>query len=561
MMVVLCLTNLVNYVDRGIIPGAADRFTDFIAKSGQGVPGGANMLLGALQSAFIVGFSLGSVAIGHAVHAYSPFWLSSAGLATWCAAACGAGAARSAGSYTLLFVARCVSGVGEAGFVTVGGPYIQDSGGAAQGKWLGAFYAMVPTGTALGYGYGTLVADTWNWSYCFFVEALLMAPLAAAFFVSRDDGAAAFKKMDDAEDEDDSEDDDRRSLESSESVDWDEIRGAMGFDRPVPEHRRKPLSFVAEALLCLRQPCFPWVGLGYAGYAGSIIGFSTFAPSIAVGLGLWGSQSGASISFSATIAVSGILGTPLGGALLDKWTERRRSTTTRIVAALELALGFVASGFVVVAYACLATDRATFLGRLFVGTLPLFAATAPMNVAMFESVPRENRALGQALGVLIMHALGDVPTPIIVGALKDKLAPACTPRGAHDSLGDDCPSQRGRLRSIALACAAWLLWSLLAFFIAYFKAAMLARRNNPNLQRRMRPVVHAVVNPVQQTSSSRTPSPVFDAPLLDHQFRGHHHHHHHHEGGGGGGGGGAPPPLDEAAVAIRGHKQVNMDAT
>lgn len=452
------------------MPGASDYFTAFIAKSwtsGSGV----STLFGALQSAFIVGFTIGSVAVGSLVHRRSPFGLAACGLLAWCVAAAVAGAARWAESYLLLLVARACSGLGEAGFTTVGSPYIQDAAGTAQGTWLGAFYAMIPFGTAVGYGYGTLVAGALNWSWAFFIEAVAMLPLAACFALSLDDGSSAFVLHDinDDNEDDDEEGTDNDEDSTAESLDLRRLRDAMGFSVAQSEEQDvtpKPPTLWAEALLCLRQPCFIWIGLGYAGYSGSIIGFSTFAPSIVVGLGLWSSMSVASIAFSATIATAGVVGTPLGGILLDSWARRRSS---RLGAALELSLILVACGGLFVAYAALATEKVSFLGRLFVGTLPLFAATAPMNVAILESVPRANRALGQGLGVLCLHAFGDVPTPILVGYLKDTVAPACNPKGKHDELGDNCPRQRRNLRLVTLVCAAWLLWAVLGFSIAYLK--------------------------------------------------------------------------------------------
>jgi len=460
MMVALVLTNLVNYVDRGIVPGAADAFLAFIASSRRPGSLGPNAYFGALQSAFVVGFSAGSVAVGSLVHRAPPFGLAACGLSAWIVAACVAGGSRYVGSYFLLLAARACSGVGEAGFVTVGGPYIQDVAGEHQGAWLGVFYAMIPAGTAIGYGYGVAVAEALTWSWAFFFEAVAMAPLALCFALSADDGSSAFE-ADEADEDDD-------------SVDLDHFRGALGLD-PVPEAAPPPPPTLwAEVKLCFSQPCFVWVALGYAGYAGSIIGFSTFGPSILVGLGLWSSMAAASLAFSATVAASGFLGTPLGGLALDAWAKR--SPRSRLAAALELSLLLVTAGGLFVASAAFATDKSTFLVRLFLGTLPLFAATAPMNVAVYESVPRSNRALGSALGTLLMHALGDVPTPILFGAAKDALAPDCTPRGERDALGDDCPRQRKNLRLVALAAAAWLIFSLLGFAIAYLKARLAAAR-------------------------------------------------------------------------------------
>jgi hypothetical protein len=64
-----------------------------------------------------------------------------------------------------------------------------------------------------------------------------------------------------------------------------------------------------------------------------------------------------------------------------------------------------------------------------------------------------------------------VPSPIIVGALKDRLAPKCTPRESDD--GDDvyipegCDHQQTQLRLVILFIIAWLLTSPIAFGTAY----------------------------------------------------------------------------------------------
>ena len=506
LMVLLCATNMVNYIDRGIIPGAADKFDAFIEES-KGSKG-VNAYFGALQSAFIVGFSVGSIVVGHLVHTQPPFRLSAYGLVAWCASAVAAGCAKVAGSYELLLLGRMASGLGEAGFVTVGGPYIQDVAGAKQGTWLGAFYCAIPLGTAIGYGYGALIAETWNWSWCFFIEAIVMLPLAWSFFVSKDDGSLSFhqdkkkrRRRVAAEDDDDDDESDNKDAESDDTdiigsfdsddddldvegprrrtaeSDDDEGRHHLGISSASSSTSKKKkkknfkvgefaLGVREELILCLGQPTFGWVALGYAGYAGALLGFSTFAPSIVVGLGLWSSMPAASIAFSGTIAASGIIGTPLGGSALDAWTRTRSSTGNREIPALELSLLFNGVGALLVVGAALAKTQALFLGMLFVGTVPLFAATSPMNVALYSSVPHANRAFGSALGVMIMHAFGDVPTPIIVGALKDALAPACTLGRHEDKVADECIHQRFRLRLIAIGCAAWLVFSLLGFGIA-----------------------------------------------------------------------------------------------
>ena len=52
--------------------------------------------------------------------------------------------------------------------------------------------------------------------------------------------------------------------------------------------------------------------------------------------------------------------------------------------------------------------------------------TAGVNVALMWSVPPENRAMAMALSVIIIHLLGDVPSPVVIGAIDLKNAPQTT---------------------------------------------------------------------------------------------------------------------------------------
>jgi len=435
-MSLLVLTNLLNYVDRGVIPGASGEFTSFVESSREFDGAGASAAFGALTSAFIVGYSVACVVVGHLVHHRSPFKMTGVGLVLWCVAAVLAALAKPARSYTVLLLARMLSGVGEAGFVTVGGPFIQDAGGARQGLWLGVFYAAIPTGTAIGYGYGAAIAAEWTWPVAFYCEAIAMLPLAYLFYRSRDDGSRVVAARPSGVDDD------------AETA---------------------PPTVKEELAAIVHTRTFAWVSLGYAGYTGAVIGFSTFGPSIVVGLGLWDDQTAASLAFSGTLAFSGLVGTTLGGVLLDAWVSHKKGS--RLRRALEASILLVLVGMCCIAPAAFATRRGEFLAYLAAGTLPLFAATTPMNVAVFESVPRRHRAFAQSVATLAMHAFGDVPTPVVIGVLKDALAPACTPDG-KGHLGDACTEQRqrGDLRGITFGCACYFGFSVLAFAIARFRA-------------------------------------------------------------------------------------------
>lgn len=103
------------------------------------------------------------------------------------------------------------------------------------------------------------------------------------------------------------------------------------------------------------------------GYSGAVIGFSTFGPAIAVGLGLWSDTTTASIAFSGTLAFSGIVGTPVGGILLDLWAQHdaaRRLTTLgrgvdcqRLTRSLDLSIVLCALGAIIIANAAYARSQ------------------------------------------------------------------------------------------------------------------------------------------------------------------------------------------------------------
>ena len=114
-----------------------------------------------------------------------------------------------------------------------------------------------------------------------------------------------------------------------------------------------------------------------------------------------------------------------------------------------------------------------FLLLLTLGAFSLFMTTAGNNIAIMRSVPREHRSFALALATLGAHLFGDVPSPIVLGALEDALAPKCVPEYDDDgddggfSIGPECASQRAKLRFTWLLCVLWLGWTVLGFGAAW----------------------------------------------------------------------------------------------
>lgn len=68
------------------------------------------------------------------------------------------------------------------------------------------------------------------------------------------------------------------------------------------------------------------------------------------------------------------------------------------------------------------------------GLVGLFSAQSGLNIATMLSVPLPQRSCSIAMITLILHLTGDVPSPIIVGLIKDSLAPHCTSASTSSSI-------------------------------------------------------------------------------------------------------------------------------
>jgi hypothetical protein len=86
------------------------------------------------------------------------------------------------------------------------------------------------------------------------------------------------------------------------------------------------------------------------------------------------------------------------------------------------------------------------------------------------SVPEQHRGFAVALNSVIIHALGDVPSPVVAGILKDSLAPGCTGNDIDDktSSSPDCREDSDGLRLTMLIISFWLLWCVFLFSLANF---------------------------------------------------------------------------------------------
>ena len=141
--------NILNFLDRGIIPGATNEFNAFISASN--INQNQDVFLGLLQSSFIVGYAIASIVCGHLVHFYPPFKICACGMSVWVIAVLLCGCSYYTNSYACLVLSRMLSGVGEASFQCTIPPWIaKHAPPEDRATWLSIFFTAIPVGTAMG---------------------------------------------------------------------------------------------------------------------------------------------------------------------------------------------------------------------------------------------------------------------------------------------------------------------------------------------------------------------------------------------------------------------------
>lgn len=129
-------------------------------------------------------------------------------------------------------------------------------------------------------------------------------------------------------------------------------------------------------------------------------------------------------------------------------------------------LAFAGTLFIVGGCFATLSGLTLFLIILATGTLILMGTTAGINLAMMASVPPETRSFAIGMGTMLLHALGDVPAPPIIGAIADKLSPKTC-----DASGNNCDRSADGLRDTLLATTSWLVWPIVLWAVAWILAS------------------------------------------------------------------------------------------
>jgi MFS family permease len=409
-----CVINLLNYVDRGAIAsngvnGSSKTCTESgICSAGTGIQGDFNLNNfedGVLSSAFMVGLLVSSPIFASLAKSVNPFRLIGVGLSVWTFATAGCGVSIDFWSITFC---RMLVGVGEASFISLAAPFIDDCAPVAQKTaWLGLFYMCIPSGIALGYVYGGLVGGYSSWRFAFFGEAILMLPFAILGFVMKPLELKGFSGLEKAS----------GTIETAVTEDQAHEDGHDQHSKKILRIKgstsllNKLSRFVEDIKVLLFDKVYVVNILGYIAYNFVIGAYSYWGPK--AGYNIY-HMDNADLLFGAVTIVCGILGTVAGSYVLDLMGATISNAFKLLSVATFFGAIFCFSAF------CF-KSLYVFLALFSIGELLVFATQGPVNFVCLHCVKPSMRPISMAMSTVSIHIFGDVPSSPLVGVLQDKI--------------------------------------------------------------------------------------------------------------------------------------------
>jgi predicted MFS family arabinose efflux permease len=377
LLLLLTGINLVNYLDRYVVAAILEPLGRELHLT--------DAQLGRLTFVFLVVYMCAAPLFGYLADRLHRPRLVAGGVILWSLATMGAAFVH---TYPALLFTRSLVGVGEAAYATLGPAMLADGFPEAErAKSFTWFYLAIPLGSAFGYGLGGMVAGVWGWRASFLVAGLPGLVLAVWMAFQRDPE-----------------------------------RGAMDL-APDLEAGQPYLTRVRHVFT---NRIWLACTLSYVAYTFAMGGLSTWGPTLlqrrfAVGTG----QAG--LVFGVLAAVTGIVGTLLGGWLTDRWQGRWPDAGVWLSGLTLLASAPV------VAWALGARSLPVVYALFFLGMLLLFVNTSPVNALTVSCLPASVRATGVGVNVFLIHLMGDAISPSLVGWKADLLHASGAPKG--DALG------------------------------------------------------------------------------------------------------------------------------
>jgi MFS family permease len=358
-LLLLTALNLLNYADRNVLFAVQPLVqNEFHISKAQ---------IGYLTSAFLICYMLAAPFVGPLADRYSRKLIISVGAIFWSGLTLLTAVTH---TYTELLVRHTLVGIGEATFVTIAPTFVADLFAEnKRGRILGVFYLAIPVGSAAGYLLGGHLAPLYGWRFPFYIAAAPGFLLAVTVLFLKEPQRGQFDSRKDAA-----------------------SRGSI--------------------LDLARNPAFLTATLGMAMMTFSLGGIQVWMPQFLFSERHY-SLEAANFDFGIIVVVDGILASLLGGWLGD-YLLRRMKSSYYLVSAVSMALGVP---FMIVA---LFVPGRLMIPAIAMAAFFLLLNTSPLNAAVINSVGAHIRATAIAFNILIIHVLGDVPSPTMMGWVADK---------------------------------------------------------------------------------------------------------------------------------------------
>ena len=356
---VLTALNLLNYADRNVLFAVQPLVQDEFHLS--------KTQIGLLTSAFLGFYMVAAPFVGPLADRYSRKPIIVLGAIFWSGLTLLTAFTH---NYTELLIRHTLVGIGEATFVTIAPTFVADLfAEEKRGRILGVFYLAIPVGSAAGYLLGGYLAPQHGWRFPFYIAAVPGFLLAIAVLF----------------------------LEEPERGQFDSLEGTA--------ERTTVLGL-------FRNPPFLTATLGMAAMTYSLGGIQVWMPQFLYSERHY-TLAAAGITFGGIIVVDGIFASLIGGWLGD-YLLRRMKSAYYFVSAVTMALG------VPVMVVALFIQGRVMIPAIAIAAFFLLFNTAPLNAAVINSVDAHIRATALAVNIFIIHLLGDVPSPTMMGWVADR---------------------------------------------------------------------------------------------------------------------------------------------
>jgi MFS family permease len=369
-LLILASLNLLDYLDRYLIAALGS-----LVKAEMGL---SDRAFGFLGTAFFLVYFLSSPVFGYLGDRYGRIRLMAVGAVIWSLAT---SLTFWVVSYPTLVLARGLVGVGEASFGTLAPAHLADLLPLnRRSRALGFFYLALPVGSALAYLVGGLVGSKWGWRPAFLVAGIPGMLLAALVLRLP-------------------------------------VMGGGG-QSPLASHPSPSLpvnhlfSLWTGARELWRLPTLKRVTLGYGMITFTLGGLAFWMPRyLEVAKGLEMAQ--ANYLLFGTVTVAGGLGILTGGFLGDrllKYTLKAPLLVSGLGVALSIPLA---------ALAIFVRNPAFYVPGLVGAIFLLFLNPGVLTAVVVSVAGPRRRAQAVALNIVVIHLVGDVPSPFLIGWLAD----------------------------------------------------------------------------------------------------------------------------------------------